>query len=207
MPGAVNAQQWPQKPVRLVVPFAAVTAFADPSVRFGLQFDVESGEPAAAEEADAPRPAPTPVETASREGGPREPGSRESGPREVGPREAGPAKDVVWREDRAPAEPAGVGQTLGPGAAGAHDADHHPSPRHLGASAGAVMILHEATVPSFPALVTTRIPRSAAHCAARERRTWPSWLSRGQSARRGFWGSEAEFDVSAVVAPRGRSPR
>src|SRR3546814_10129627 len=27
-------------PHRLVVPFAAVTAFADPSVRFGLQFDV-----------------------------------------------------------------------------------------------------------------------------------------------------------------------
>lgn len=31
-------------PHRLVVPFAAVTAFADPSVRFGLQFDVDSGE-------------------------------------------------------------------------------------------------------------------------------------------------------------------
>lgn len=28
-------------PHRLVVPFAAVTAFADPSVRFGLQFDVD----------------------------------------------------------------------------------------------------------------------------------------------------------------------
>jgi len=33
-------------PHRLVVPFSAVTAFADPSVRFGLQFDVESGETA-----------------------------------------------------------------------------------------------------------------------------------------------------------------
>lgn len=31
-------------PHRLVVPFAAVTAFADPSVRFGLQFDVESSD-------------------------------------------------------------------------------------------------------------------------------------------------------------------
>ncbi|MGF1629706.1 MAG: SspB family protein [Kiloniellaceae bacterium] len=31
-------------PHRLVVPFAAVTAFADPSVRFGLQFDVESDD-------------------------------------------------------------------------------------------------------------------------------------------------------------------
>jgi hypothetical protein len=28
---------------RLTVPFAAVTAFADPSVRFGLQFDVSTG--------------------------------------------------------------------------------------------------------------------------------------------------------------------
>ena len=31
-------------PHRLVVPFSAVTAFADPSVRFGLQFDVEASE-------------------------------------------------------------------------------------------------------------------------------------------------------------------
>ena len=31
-------------PHRLVVPFSAVTAFADPSVRFGLQFDVDAGE-------------------------------------------------------------------------------------------------------------------------------------------------------------------
>jgi hypothetical protein len=31
-------------PHRLVVPFSAVTAFADPSVRFGLQFDVEGTE-------------------------------------------------------------------------------------------------------------------------------------------------------------------
>jgi len=32
-------------PHRLLVPFAAVTAFADPSVRFGLQFDVEGDDP------------------------------------------------------------------------------------------------------------------------------------------------------------------
>jgi hypothetical protein len=32
-----------------VVPFAAVTAFADPSVRFGLQFDVEATEGLAGE--------------------------------------------------------------------------------------------------------------------------------------------------------------
>ena len=53
-------------PHRLVVPFAAVTAFADPSVRFGLQFDVDSAEPAAgAPAADDPavpaKPAPTQV--------------------------------------------------------------------------------------------------------------------------------------------------
>ena len=44
-------------PHRLLVPFAAVTAFADPSVRFGLQFDVESLEngkvPAGAEDPTA----------------------------------------------------------------------------------------------------------------------------------------------------------
>ncbi len=42
---------------KLVVPFPAVVAFADPSVQFGLQFDVANGEGAAApssgEEAEA----------------------------------------------------------------------------------------------------------------------------------------------------------
>ncbi len=32
------------KPERLTVPYAAVSAFADPSVRFGLQFDVGTGK-------------------------------------------------------------------------------------------------------------------------------------------------------------------
>lgn len=41
---------------RLHVPFAAVTAFVDPSVQFGLQFQaVDGGHPAA----DAPAPAPS----------------------------------------------------------------------------------------------------------------------------------------------------
>ena len=31
-------------PERLTVPYAAVVAFADPSVRFGLQFDVADGQ-------------------------------------------------------------------------------------------------------------------------------------------------------------------
>jgi hypothetical protein len=38
-------------PERLVVPFAAVTAFADPAAKFGLQFQQETG--AAPDEADA----------------------------------------------------------------------------------------------------------------------------------------------------------
>ena len=32
------AQNWPTKLVKIVVPFAAVTGFADPAVQFGLQF-------------------------------------------------------------------------------------------------------------------------------------------------------------------------
>jgi uncharacterized protein len=46
------------KPERLVIPFAAVTAFADPSVKFGLQF--QSQPPADT----APRPAAVPLESA-----------------------------------------------------------------------------------------------------------------------------------------------
>ena len=50
---------------RLSVPFAAVTTFADPSVNFALQFqmqesalDAEAGEPEAEPEGDAPEPDP-----------------------------------------------------------------------------------------------------------------------------------------------------
>jgi uncharacterized protein len=45
-------------PHRLVVPFAAVTAFADPSVRFGLQFDVDSADEQAAAPASDDEAAP-----------------------------------------------------------------------------------------------------------------------------------------------------
>lgn len=59
-------------PERLLVPFAAVTSFVDPSVQFGLKFDVVTAEDAEAPEAEAPEAAPkalpsrrgpTPVET------------------------------------------------------------------------------------------------------------------------------------------------
>ena len=49
------------EPERLTVSFAAVTAFADPSVRFGLQFDVGTGEPSLGEDSQVVRsdlPAP-----------------------------------------------------------------------------------------------------------------------------------------------------
>jgi len=47
------------KPERLVIPFDAITAFADPAVKFGLQFQ---GSPAEADPAATP-PAPAPAET------------------------------------------------------------------------------------------------------------------------------------------------
>jgi hypothetical protein len=43
-------------PSTLVIPIAAITAFADPEVRFGMSFDVEIPAPPAPEE--APRAAP-----------------------------------------------------------------------------------------------------------------------------------------------------
>jgi hypothetical protein len=45
------------RPERLIVPLAAITAFADPSVKFGLQFQENAPEPALAArvERDAPK--------------------------------------------------------------------------------------------------------------------------------------------------------
>jgi len=54
-------------PHRLVVPFAAVTAFADPSVRFGLQFDVETADTLTG--GSGPGEDPVPFDSAA---GPRE---------------------------------------------------------------------------------------------------------------------------------------
>ena len=41
-------------PSTLTIPFAAITSFADPEVRFGLQFDVTVPEPVKTEEPPAP---------------------------------------------------------------------------------------------------------------------------------------------------------
>jgi hypothetical protein len=48
---------------RILVPFAALTAFADPSADFGLRFD--AGASASAPEDAAPEPAEAPEDTAS----------------------------------------------------------------------------------------------------------------------------------------------
>jgi len=48
------------KPARLVIPFAAVSTFADPSVQFGLQF--KQGEAAAPNAPAAAQATPTPAE-------------------------------------------------------------------------------------------------------------------------------------------------
>lgn len=68
------------RPERLSVPFAAVTAFADPSVQFGLQFEApaaparESAPPATRPVAAIPAPAQG--EQAAGEGNPAESGER-----------------------------------------------------------------------------------------------------------------------------------
>ena len=48
------------RPQALVVPYAALTRFYDPSVQFLLQFESEAGEPAAPPLATAPEPAAAP---------------------------------------------------------------------------------------------------------------------------------------------------
>jgi hypothetical protein len=45
------------RPERLTIPLAAITAFADPSVKFGLQFQDSAAEPGAEAPAEAPPPA------------------------------------------------------------------------------------------------------------------------------------------------------
>jgi hypothetical protein len=46
---------------RLIVPLAAITAFADPSVKFGLEFNAETDPDAADAPAERPRPLLAPV--------------------------------------------------------------------------------------------------------------------------------------------------
>src|ERR1700756_1110189 len=48
----------------LVIPFAAITTFADPSVNFGLQFEVTAAEPAEVAALPAQIPPPEPADPA-----------------------------------------------------------------------------------------------------------------------------------------------
>ena len=92
-------------PEKLVVPFDAVTGFFDPSVQFGLKFEVLTSEP---EESDV-APAPPPV-LARR--GPRSARRRVGARRGAGSRQAGrAAKGQGGKgEKKAPAKPLKVGR-------------------------------------------------------------------------------------------------
>jgi len=67
-------------PERLTVPYAAVVAFADPSVRFGLQFDVADGQgkTGAGQPAAAAAPEPATRDTGSTPPGSAEPAAVDS---------------------------------------------------------------------------------------------------------------------------------
>ena len=54
-----------QMPSKLVVPFAAITAFVDPAVDFGLQFQSVDADQSAAPHDDAQNDAPEPADAAS----------------------------------------------------------------------------------------------------------------------------------------------
>jgi len=64
---------------RLVIPFAAVTAFADPSAKFGLQFQGHVSAEAAGSEAAKLEAQPLPAAPASNHGAPAEPDEGEKG--------------------------------------------------------------------------------------------------------------------------------
>jgi uncharacterized protein len=53
------------KPERLTIPFDAITAFADPAVKFGLQFQPVPCEPVPCENVDLPAPARAPAAKAA----------------------------------------------------------------------------------------------------------------------------------------------
>jgi len=59
-----------QMPAKLMIPFAAITAFVDPAVDFGLQFQAIGGEPDPEphEEAENDRPGPALIAQPSEEG-------------------------------------------------------------------------------------------------------------------------------------------
>jgi hypothetical protein len=77
---------------RLVIPFRAITGFADPSVQFGLQFAATVEEDQADHEPVAEKPADKPVEKKSARPPARH--ERTSAPKQVLPTPANPATDA-----------------------------------------------------------------------------------------------------------------
>lgn len=57
-----------QIPAKLEIPFAAITAFVDPAVDFGLQFQAAAGEVAPAEHEDAQNDAPADADGGAEQG-------------------------------------------------------------------------------------------------------------------------------------------
>ncbi|MBP0579251.1 Stringent starvation protein B [Labrys sp. LIt4] len=100
-------------PERLVVPFAAMTAFFDPSVDFGVKFEVDEGE---AEEEVAPAPAPAAIRAVPRgdegeasKGAPaKETGTKEAAAKPSRKKASPPAEEPATAdaggEDERPAE-------------------------------------------------------------------------------------------------------
>jgi hypothetical protein len=90
-------------PERLVVPFAAIKAFVDPSVEFGLQFQ-ELGEPA--------KETPAPPAADDKAAKPTRPAAEHKHPRRVPSLTTGPAPANTSAEDDAPDNPSGSGEVV-----------------------------------------------------------------------------------------------
>jgi uncharacterized protein len=91
-------------PERLLVPFDALTGFFDPSVQFGLKFELQ-GEEAPAEPAKAPRGAASePAETAPKKAAPETaPAKSASGPKLPAKAKPQPVPEVADDKGEAPA--------------------------------------------------------------------------------------------------------
>ena len=87
-------------PERLLVPFAAVCAFYDPSVEFALKFETQGEVPAAAEV-----PAPMPPALASVKSAP----ARVAALKEAGKPETAKPRSALARVERAPEKDKGAG--------------------------------------------------------------------------------------------------
>ena len=98
-------------PERLGVPFSAIRGFFDPSVQFGLKFEVaaEAAEEPAAASTDAPAPLPAPVETKpARPARPARPKAAKPPAAPEPASEPAPAEDTKSGDGETPDRPAGA---------------------------------------------------------------------------------------------------